>query len=169
MVEQKWWELWNVICRCPRVIQSVLRQTQLVTEEIQSVMESAGKCLGVLLWQHSTERLRGYGSLSLIVFMMGGRWPYSCCFVGCCLQDLFNIAHNILVSLPSSFFSICLVSIHVVHPYSSINTTTAWKKLRFILSVGSDFHMTDSLSIAVHAFLSCMSMSVPFDETLLPR
>ena len=21
-----------------------------------------------------------------IVFMMGGRWPYSCCFVGCCHQ-----------------------------------------------------------------------------------
>ena len=27
--------------------------------------------------------------LILIVFVMGGRWPYSCCFVGCCLQDLF--------------------------------------------------------------------------------
>ena len=24
------------------------------------------------------------------------RWPYSCCFVGFCLQDLFNTAHNIL-------------------------------------------------------------------------
>ena len=26
--------------------------------------------------------------LILLVFMMGGRWPYSCCFVGCCLPDL---------------------------------------------------------------------------------
>ena len=25
------------------------------------------------------------------------RWPYSCCFVGCCLQDLFNTACSILV------------------------------------------------------------------------
>ena len=33
--------------------------------------------------------------LTWIVFMMGGRWPYSCCFVGCCRQDLFNIARNI--------------------------------------------------------------------------
>ena len=32
--------------------------------------------------------------LTWIVFMMGGRWPYSCCFVGCCLQDLFNIARK---------------------------------------------------------------------------
>ena len=35
--------------------------------------------------------------LILIVFVTGGRWPNSCCFVGCCLQDLFNIAHSILV------------------------------------------------------------------------
>ena len=28
--------------------------------------------------------------LILIVFLMGSRWPYSCCFVGCCLQDLFK-------------------------------------------------------------------------------
>ena len=35
--------------------------------------------------------------LTLIVFVMGGRWPYSWCFVWCCLQDLFNIARIILV------------------------------------------------------------------------
>ena len=34
--------------------------------------------------------------LILIVFVMGGRLPYCCCFVGCCLQDLFNIARSIL-------------------------------------------------------------------------
>ena len=34
---------------------------------------------------------------SWIVFMMGGKWPYSWCFFGCCRQDLFNIALNILV------------------------------------------------------------------------
>ena len=33
----------------------------------------------------------------LIVFMMCCRWLYSSCFVGCCLQDLFNIARSILV------------------------------------------------------------------------
>ena len=35
--------------------------------------------------------------LTGIVFVMGGRWPYSWCFVGCCHQDLFNIARSILV------------------------------------------------------------------------
>ena len=34
--------------------------------------------------------------LTWIVFVMGGRWPYSWCLVGCCRQDLFNIALNIL-------------------------------------------------------------------------
>ena len=29
--------------------------------------------------------------LNWVIF---GRWPYSCCFVGCCLRDLFNIARS---------------------------------------------------------------------------
>ena len=66
--------------------------------------------------------------LTWIVFMMGGRRPYNCCFVECCLYDLFNIDRRILVLLPSSFFSIRLVNVHVVHLYSSIDTTASWKK-----------------------------------------
>ena len=61
--------------------------------------------------------------------------------------------------MPSCFFSNRLVSVQVVHPYSSIDMTAAWKKLRFILSVRFDFHMIESLSIAVHAFVSRVSMS----------
>ena len=30
--------------------------------------------------------------LTWIVFVIGGRWPYSWCLVGCCCQDLFRIA-----------------------------------------------------------------------------
>ena len=104
--------------------------------------------------------------LTWIVFVMGGSWPYSWYLVGCCSQYLFNIARNILVYLPSVFFSSRFVSVQVVHPYSSINTTAAWKKLRFILSVRFDFQMIDSLSIAVPAFVSRVSMSFSIDETL---
>ena len=32
--------------------------------------------------------------LTWIVFVMGGRWPYSWCLVGCCRQDLFNIVRR---------------------------------------------------------------------------
>ena len=35
--------------------------------------------------------------LTWIVFVIGGRWPYSWCLVGCCYQDLFRIARSILV------------------------------------------------------------------------
>ena len=74
-----------------------------------------------------------------------------------------------LCSCRPAFFSSRLVSVYVGHLYSSIDTTSAWKKLRFILSVRSDFHMTDSLSIAVHIFASHVLTSVSVDETLLPR
>ena len=36
-------------------------------------------------------------SLTWIVFVMGGWWPYSWCLVGCCRPDLFNIARSIPV------------------------------------------------------------------------
>ena len=35
--------------------------------------------------------------LTCIVFVIGGKWPYSWCLAGCCRQDLFNIALIILV------------------------------------------------------------------------
>ena len=128
------------------------RSTSLMSSSL--LLQQCPACLVRLIW---------------IVFVMGGRWPHSWCLLGCCRQDLFYIARNIIVSLQSTFFSSRLVSVQVVHPYSSIDTTAAWKKLRFILSVRSDFHMIDSLSIAVHAFVSRVSMSFSVDETLLPR
>ena len=35
--------------------------------------------------------------LTCIVFVMGGKWPYGWSLVGCCRQDLFNIALKIIV------------------------------------------------------------------------
>ena len=39
--------------------------------------------------------------LIFIVFVMSGRWPYSCCFVGCCHQDLFKYCsqHSCVVAV----------------------------------------------------------------------
>ena len=37
--------------------------------------------------------------------------------------------HSCVIAV--KFFSIRLVSVHVVHPYSRINTTAAWKKTMF--------------------------------------
>ena len=58
------------------------------------------------------------------------------------------------------------VTVHVVHLYISIDTTTAGKKSRFILSDRSDFCMSDSLLIAVNAFSSYTLVSLLVDETL---
>ena len=58
----------------------VHRSTSLMSSSL--LLQQCPACLVPLTW---------------IVFVMGGRWPYSWCFVGCCLQDLFNIAHSILV------------------------------------------------------------------------
>ena len=44
----------------------------------------------LLLQQCPTSLVR----LIWIVFVMGGRWPYSCYFAGCRLHDLFNVARK---------------------------------------------------------------------------
>ena len=48
--------------------------------------------------------------LTWIVFVIGGRWPYSWCLVGCCCQDLFRIARSIIK------FMVCkhILLIHIV-------------------------------------------------------
>ena len=38
------------------------------------------------------------------VIGMRGKWPYSCCFDICCLQNMFNIAGSILVQSLFTFF-----------------------------------------------------------------
>ena len=103
-----------------------------------------------------------------MVFELRGKKPYSCCLVRCCFQDLFNIARNILVKFPSSFFSISFVSVHVVHPHSSTDKTLAWKKSHSILLGRLDFYMIDNLSIAAHVFTRWILISFSVDETQLP-
>ena len=58
----------------------VHRSTSLMSSSL--LLQQCPACLVRLTW---------------IVFVMEGRWPYSWCFGGCCRQDLFNIARNILV------------------------------------------------------------------------
>ena len=131
----------------------VHRSTSLMSSSL--LLQQCPACLVRLTW---------------IVFLMGDRWSYSCCFGGSVAARTYSILLAIflcncrLASSPAVFFSV-----QVVHPYSSIDTTAAWKKLRFLLSVRFDFHMIDSSSIAVHAFVSRVSMSFSVDKTLFPR
>ena len=58
----------------------VHRSTSLMSSSL--LLQQCSACLVRLTW---------------IVFVMGGRWPCSWCLLGCCRQDLFNIARNILM------------------------------------------------------------------------
>ena len=64
----------------PQPYVGVHRSTSLMS--LSLLLQQCPGCLVCLTW---------------IVFMMGGRWSYSWCLVGCCRQDLFNIGRNILV------------------------------------------------------------------------
>ena len=59
----------------------------------------------------------------------------------------YSSYHSFLV--PVSLLLNAFLRVHVVHLYSSIDTTTAWKKSRFISSDRSAFYMIDSQSIVV--------------------
>ena len=56
------------------------KSTSLMSSSL--LLQQCPACLVRLIW---------------IVFVIGGRWPYSWCLVGCCCQDLFRIARSILV------------------------------------------------------------------------
>ena len=58
----------------------VNRSTSLMSSSL--LLQQCPACLVRLAW---------------IVFVMGGRWRYSWCLVGCCRLDLLNIARSILV------------------------------------------------------------------------
>ena len=76
-----------------RPCEGVHRRMSLMSASL--LLQQCLACLGRLIW---------------MVLKMEGRWLNSCFFVGCCSHDLFNIARGILVKLPSSFFSIRLIS-----------------------------------------------------------
>ena len=63
------------------------------------------------------------------------------------------------------FFSMRFVSIHLC----GMNTASALKKFRFILSDRSDFHLIVNLSKAFHSFARRVLTSLSVDEMLLLR
>ena len=68
--------------------------------------------------------------LTWIVFVMGGRWPYSWCFVGCCRQDLFNIArnhhhHHQSMLIARIFIDSLLTSVPIGYPTSHVLNETS--------------------------------------------
>ena len=69
-----------VVLLLPGHMWGVHKSTSLMSSSL--LLQQCPACLVHLTW---------------IVFVIGGRWPYSWCLVGCCCQDLFKIARSILV------------------------------------------------------------------------
>ena len=79
---------WHSYCMYVRAGRPAFARSYVGVHRITSLMSSS-----LLLQLCPAYLVR----LTWIVFVIGGRWPYSWCLVGCCRQDLFNIARNILV------------------------------------------------------------------------
>ena len=69
----------------PRLCAGIHKSTSLMSSSL--LLQQCPACLVLLTW---------------IVFVIGGRWPYSWCLVGCCCQDLFRIAFLCNCHLASS-------------------------------------------------------------------
>ena len=57
--------------------------------------------------------------LTWIVCEMGGKWPCSCCFVGCCFQVLFKTACKTLIVV--SIYILLLINLSILN-FLSIKT-----------------------------------------------
>ena len=87
----------------------VFRAISRIYTELLYVGSSWSSCLCSAMWRGPQEYItyelvptspavsRMFGGSNFDSFVMGGWWPYSCCFVGCYLRDFFNIARSILV------------------------------------------------------------------------
>ena len=60
--------------------------------------------------------------LTWIVFVMGSRWSYSWCLVGCCRQDLFNIACKINNKVNGIFSVIPFYLLFIFHDVNSFSS-----------------------------------------------
>ena len=88
----------------------VHRSTSLMSSSL--LLQQCPACLVRLTW---------------VVFVMGGRWPYSWCLMGCCRQDLFNIARKSYELCP-----IIVVTFSVCNFYANIITIIELKSYRLI-------------------------------------
>ena len=84
------------------------KSTSLMSSSL--LLQQCPACLVLLTW---------------IVFVIGGRWPYSWCLVGYCCQDLFRIARSIMYA--------CVYICTQKHKQSKPIQTTNTSKLKFHL------------------------------------
>ena len=82
---------------CPHIV--AVCKFELVFLLLQGVHRSTSLMSSSLLLQQCPACL---ARLTCIVFVMGGKCPYSWCLVGCCRQDLFNTARMHITTFSSA-------------------------------------------------------------------
>ena len=96
--------------------------------------------------------------LTWIVFVMGGRWPYSWCLVGCCRQDLFKIARSII-----QFSQTVLIqTIHFSNEYSFWPHTQL--NVKTVLFKTIPFSVNTQLNVKTVLFKTIQFSIVLFDS-----
>ena len=91
--------------------------------------------------------------LTWIVFMMGGRWPYSWCFVGCCCLDLFNIRHILYI-----YICACVCIYIYIYIYDELSHCFwhIWaKQLSLVMSVSYMTFQTNHKLACKFAKIAC--------------
>ena len=89
--------------------------------------------------------------LAWIVFVMGGRWPYSWCLVGCCCQDLFNIARNIHIYI--------YIYIYYIYIYIYIYICTrldTWVCVHLYVSIYRFINMSQTIYAYILSVYTCL-------------
>ena len=87
----------------------VLRVTSCILTELLYAGLSWLPCFCSAMWGGPSENITyelipaSPVHLALIVFVMGGRWPYSCCFVGCCPRTCSKLLTAFLCSCRQAF------------------------------------------------------------------
>ena len=122
----------------PYVGEGVHRSTSLMSSSL--LLQQCPACLVRLTW---------------IVFVMGGRWPYSWCFVECCRQDCLILLATFLRSCRlASSPAVLLASKWCIHTAVSTRLLLGRNCVSFYRS-----GLISMWPIAVHAFISRVSMS----------
>ena len=88
-------------------------------------------------------------SLTWIVLVMGGKWPYSWCFVGCCRQHLFNISRSFLCNCRLAFPPAVLLA-----SKKCIHTAVSTRPLLGRNSAAGCFKLCSNVSACLGVFAS---------------
>ena len=82
-----------------------------------------------------------------IAFVMGDRWPYSWCLVGCCRQDLFNIARSMCYNQTGDIYTLDGTSLKLVDKFTYLGSSVSSTEKDIDTRLTKAWTVIDRLSI----------------------